>query len=101
MSKDNSSLDFETLLAEFQQKVWEAATDEDGAAYDEAGLKEAKQLIELFRLVDVRKIMLDIVPGDGSGEEIYAKSVSAVEDKLGALYLRIEELEQQILNLKV
>lgn len=31
---------------------------------------------------DVRRIMVDVVPGDGSGQEVYAKSVAEVEELL-------------------
>lgn len=45
--------------------------------------------------LDVRRILLDIVPGDGNGEEVYAKSVADVERKLYSMGERIEELESK------
>ena len=55
---------------------------------------------ELFRAriaeleaLSVTKVMLDIVPGDGDGYEVYAKSVSDVETKLGELGEENEELQ--------
>lgn len=42
---------------------------------------------------DVRRILLAVVPGDGNGEEIYAKTVADVEAKLAAMSERIEDLE--------
>lgn len=43
--------------------------------------------------LDVRTILLEIVPGDGSGFEVYAKSVSEVVDKLSEMGERLEEWE--------
>jgi len=48
---------------------------------------------------DVRKILLDVVPGDGDGYELYAKSVSDVEAKLGEIGSRLEEWEMGIRRL--
>lgn len=46
--------------------------------------------------IDVRTILLDIVPGDdGMGLEIYAKSVADVERKFSEMGDRIEELESK------
>lgn len=42
---------------------------------------------------DVRRILLDIVPGDGDGLEVYAKSAQDVERKLTEMGQRIEDLE--------
>lgn len=42
--------------------------------------------------IDVRKIMLGIVPGaDGMGHEVYAKSVADVENKLSSMGEELEE----------
>ncbi|HHQ4199663.1 TPA: hypothetical protein ACSQFS_003170 [Pseudomonas aeruginosa] len=46
--------------------------------------------------VDVTRILLDIVPGDGDGHEVYAKSVADVEAKLAADGDRIEDLELKL-----
>lgn len=43
--------------------------------------------------LDVRRIMLDIVPGDGDGLEVYAKNVDDVVTKLTKMGERIENLE--------
>lgn len=45
---------------------------------------------------DVRRILLAVVPGDGDGLEVYAKSVAEVEDKLAELAVRVDDLEQQL-----
>lgn len=42
---------------------------------------------------DVRRIMLDVVPGDGSGHEVYAKNVADVEKAMTADWERIDALE--------
>ena len=44
---------------------------------------------------DVRRILLDIVPGDGSGHEVYAESREDVEEKLSQMGQQIEDLESQ------
>lgn len=43
--------------------------------------------------LDVRRILLRVVPGDGNGQEVYAQSVDDVEKLLSEMGLRIEELE--------
>jgi hypothetical protein len=42
---------------------------------------------------DVRKIMLRVVPGDGSGHEVYAKNVAEVEAVLSEMGARLEDFE--------
>jgi len=42
---------------------------------------------------DVRKILLCVVPGDGSGHEVYAKNIGDVEQLLIELGERLEEFE--------
>ncbi|HBN9790930.1 TPA: hypothetical protein NI656_005498 [Pseudomonas aeruginosa] len=46
--------------------------------------------------LDVTRILLDIIPGDGDGHEVYAKSVADVEAKLAADGDRIEDLELKL-----
>lgn len=42
---------------------------------------------------DVRKILLRVVPGDGSGHEVYAKSIADVEALLSDMDGRLETFE--------
>lgn len=42
---------------------------------------------------DVRKILLRVVPGDGSGHEVYAKNVADVEVLLSEMGERLEDFE--------
>jgi len=56
------------------------------------------ELAELQAL-SVTNIMLDVVPGDGDGHEVYAKSVADVEDALTKLYDESEELQATIARL--
>ena len=57
---------------------------------------------------DVRKIMIDIVPGpDGMGHEVFATNIRDVENLLSGQAMRIDDLEseihrlnQQILDIK-
>ena len=46
--------------------------------------------------LDVTRILLDIIPGDGDGHEVYAKSVADVEAKLAADGEHIEDLELKL-----
>lgn len=50
---------------------------------------------EIARLqaLSVTHILLAVVPGDGSGQEVYAQSVADVEDKLSELGERAEEAD--------
>lgn len=52
-----------------------------------------------FSKYDVRKILLDVVPGDGSGSEVYAKSIEDVKNKLTELDCQLEEWELGIKKL--
>ena len=64
-------------------------------AYDAALAREAALREELNKsqALSVTRIMLDIVPGDGSGLEVYAKSCADVEKVLTELWIRIEDME--------
>lgn len=46
--------------------------------------------------IDVRTILLAVVPGDGSGEEVFAKSVDDVVAKLTELSEQAESLRDQV-----
>ena len=71
------------------------------AAYQDQLDKLALQLVSIPTAalvpehLDVRRIMLAIVPGDGSGHEVYAKSVDEVVNTLTELSERIEVLEAE------
>lgn len=45
---------------------------------------------------DVRRIMLDVVPGDGSGHEVYAKNIGDVEKAMTEDWERIDALETKL-----
>jgi hypothetical protein len=45
--------------------------------------------------LDVRRIMLAIVPGDGLGLEVYATCVADVERLMTEMWQRIEDLESR------
>ena len=53
---------------------------------------DTNRITELEAL-SVTNIMLDVVPGDGSGLEIFAKSTSDVEDLLTKMSEKIENFE--------
>ena len=56
--------------------------------------KELRALLEAPAVnTDVRTILLDVVPGDGDGHEVYAKCCDEVVTLLGKQADRIEELE--------
>ena len=48
--------------------------------------------IERLKVLSVNNIMLDVVPGDGSGQEVYAKSVDDVVMALTRLSEKAEDL---------
>lgn len=59
--------------------------------------RERVKEVEQLKALSVTHIMLDVVPGeDGMGEEVYAKSVLEVEEALGRMGERLEELESRI-----
>lgn len=49
---------------------------------------------------DVRRIMLDIVPGDGDGYEVYAKNIGQVEEALSKGYMEVEDLQGRVETLR-
>jgi len=53
--------------------------------------------VERLKTLSVSNILLDVVPGDGSGFEVYAKSVADVESKLSKMG---EELEDWQLGIR-
>lgn len=80
----------------------------DPSALDERGMQSLhglwawqeqerrKQALLPAADLDVRKILLDIVPGDGSDHEVYAKTVADVEKKLLEMGDLIEALESKL-----
>ena len=90
------------------ERHWEAhrlidtlRTDANGGrAATVHDLDAAADLIETSLLatpnVDVRTILLAIVPGDGNGEEVYAESVDDVVAKMTELSEREESLRTQV-----
>jgi len=61
---------------------------------------DASRITELEAL-SVTSIMIDVVPGDGSGLEIFAKSTSDVEDLLTKMGEKIEDFESSKLAQQV
>jgi hypothetical protein len=60
---------------------------------------DAQRIIELEAL-SVTNIMLDVVPGDGSGYEVYAKSVSDVENTLTKMGSQLEDYQSECAQLR-
>lgn len=46
--------------------------------------------------LSVTNIMIDVVPGDGSGLEVFAKSVGQIEDIISGLTIEVMELEARL-----
>lgn len=66
-------------------------------------VKERDALQQLLNAADelsVTSILLDVVPGDGSGHEVYAKSVDEVVNALSAMGDKIEDLEGELVTLR-
>ena len=72
--------------------------DKDATAAEEAvkALRAALSQQPAAPNVDVRTILLAIVPGDGNGEEVYAESVDDVVAKMTELSEREESLRTQV-----
>lgn len=58
----------------------------------------ARLAAELLRF-DCRKIMLNVVPGDGEGYEVYAKSREDIEEALSKLQEDVEQLQSRVIKL--
>lgn len=54
-------------------------------------LTSAIERLNELQALSVTNIMIGIVPGDGSGCEVYAQSVKDVEDKMTAMACELEE----------
>lgn len=77
-----------------------AAADMDVAKRLLAHGIEAVREIERLSAFDVRKILIDIQPGDdGMGHEVYARSIDDVEKLISELSLKLED--QQSANIAV
>lgn len=61
--------------------------------------KVGQDTAELLKL-SVTNIMLDVVPGDGSGHEVYAKNVGQVEEALSKGYMEVEDLQGRVETLR-
>ena len=62
----------------------------DAALGREAALRDE---LNKSQALSVTSIMLDIVPGDGNGHEVYAKTVADVEVVLTKLWIENEDLQ--------
>ena len=60
-----------------------------------AGMVDPAAEIAELKALSVTSIILDVVPGDGSGLEVYAKSTADVSDFLGKMDEEIDELKRQ------
>jgi hypothetical protein len=83
------------------------AIDSNGNAWPLGSISGRFDLPEGTKLLiddgdtDVRKILLDMVPGeDGESLEVYANSAADVVRKLSEMGERIEELEGQLAKLQ-
>jgi len=61
---------------------------------------EYKRLRDELQALSVTNILLDVVPGDGSGHEVYAKSTDDVVNKLTELGTKLEDTEGDLVTLK-
>lgn len=78
--------------------VWIEGVNDFARAIESAACAPLLERIEELQKLSVTNIMLSISPcWDGMGEEVYAKSVADVEDKLGKMG---EELEDWQLGIK-
>lgn len=96
----------DTIYEVLFQRNQELIAERDGAneraglllkAKDEWAERARAAEAELDRLqeLSVERILLDVVPGDGEGHEVYAKSVEEVEVALTAEAERAESLEAE------
>lgn len=72
--------------------VWMTAV-KDRIRWLSRSLEKALAAQSIAKEFDVRTILLAVVPGDGSGLEVYAKNVADVERVLGDMGQRIENFE--------
>lgn len=94
------------MPADPREAVTQLINAEVRIALDPSVSCEAEALIERGRQqhaggvipadCDVRTILLDVVPGDGDGLEVYAKNTAQVVDKLTELAVRAEEAESKL-----
>jgi len=79
-------------MSDIGRIMLEASTGIHGEVAQTIANEWAKVAGELERL-SVTNILLEVVPGDGSGLEVYAKSVADVENKLSDMGSRLEDWE--------
>lgn len=72
----------------------------DRVAELECRLRESEARAERLRKLSVTEILLEVVPGDGEGLEIYAQAVEQVEAKLSSQGLEIERLTAEVEQLR-
>ncbi|SCW91981.1 hypothetical protein [Pseudomonas sp. NFACC05-1] len=57
---------------------------------------DLKSEVERLQALSVTNIMLDVIPGDGDGFEVYAKYVTDVEKALTQCYNEIDQLQDKL-----
>uniref|UniRef100_A0AAU6W3C7 Uncharacterized protein n=1 Tax=Pseudomonas phage Touem01 TaxID=3138548 RepID=A0AAU6W3C7_9VIRU len=67
---------------------------------DRAHLAPLQAEIERLKALSVTNILMDVVPGDGSGHEVYAKSVKEVVETLSSQYYALENVADERDQLK-
>ena len=61
---------------------------------------QLQQRLTAAEALSVTRIMLDVVPGDGSGHEVFAKSVEDAQQKFTDFFDQLEAAEQNIEQLR-
>ncbi|RMV69996.1 hypothetical protein ALP05_02336 [Pseudomonas caricapapayae] len=86
---------FETALSEWADKTeWLRKSVEP----KELGMHLAdvmKERIDQLQALSVTNILMDVVPGDGNGLEVYAKSVREVVEALSSQYYALENVADE------
>lgn len=68
--------------------------------YEQHVVARLQAEVERLKALSVTNIMLDVVPGDGDGHEVFAKSVDDVTEKLTKFCDEVERLEQIAIDRK-
>jgi len=84
--------DFNCGVRNVAVKIWTDIRDLIDQPQPPASQELIDRISKLEKL-SVTNIMIDVVPGDGSGYEVYAKSVGDVEKLLGEMSLELDALK--------
>jgi len=97
--KDTEIARLKTVPMKYRRMEFNAQLQSENASLKEQVMEQAKE-IERLGALSVTNILIDVVPGDGSGEEVFATSVTDVVSLLTQLSEKAEDYDLEVRPLR-